>query len=135
MYDLFINAIRGSLMEKRISVRSAAMGAGIPIRSFQSVLDGRVPSIVRAEEICKALDLEFYIGPPRGEAKAVKIEPWSKATTYQKLHDKVDEVLQANGEWAVALKLSIEQFHGGMIQSHERKKGKSSRSRNAEQAS
>ena len=46
------------------SLRQIAENAGLPRRSVQSVLDGHVPSLNRAEEICNALGLEFYIGPP-----------------------------------------------------------------------
>ena len=55
------------------SIRAAALRSGVPVRSLHSILnDGRVPSINRAEELCKALGLEFYIGPPRGDAVTVE---------------------------------------------------------------
>ena len=47
------------------SVPDVAKRAGLPKRSVQSVLDGHLPSVSRAEEIAHALGLEFYIGPPR----------------------------------------------------------------------
>ena len=40
-----------------------ARASGVPRRSVQSVLDGHVPSLVRAAKICDALGLELYIGP------------------------------------------------------------------------
>ena len=48
-------------------MRAVAMRSGIPVRSFQGILEGQQPSIGRAAEICRALGLEFYIGTPRGE--------------------------------------------------------------------
>ena len=44
----------------------AATAAGLRRDSIRSVLRGRVPSVDRAAEICTALGLELYIGPPRG---------------------------------------------------------------------
>ena len=52
------------------SVRKVAETAGIPRRSVQGVLDGHIPSLTRAAEICSALGLELYIGPSR-EARSV----------------------------------------------------------------
>lgn len=49
----------------------AATSAGLKRDSIRSVLRGRVPSIDRAAEICSALGLEFYIGPPRGKVESV----------------------------------------------------------------
>ncbi len=39
--------------------------SGIPRRSLQGCKDGHCPSLERAEDICKALGIELYIGPPR----------------------------------------------------------------------
>lgn len=47
------------------SYRSVARRAGVPARSLTSILQGHAPSIDRAAEICVAIGLEFYIGPPR----------------------------------------------------------------------
>ena len=41
--------------------------------TIRSVLRGRVPSVERAAEICEALGLEFYVGPPRDEAATPEI--------------------------------------------------------------
>lgn len=74
-YDALVVAMRGALAERRTSVRAVALGAGLPVRSVQSVLDGRIPSINRAAEICDALGLEFYIGPRRLPGKADASDP------------------------------------------------------------
>ncbi|MCY3732317.1 MAG: hypothetical protein OXF98_13335, partial [Rhodospirillaceae bacterium] len=47
------------------SYRSVAHRAGVPARSLTSILQGHAPSVDRAAEICEAIGLEFYIGPPR----------------------------------------------------------------------
>ena len=56
-------------LRKADSVARVARVAGVPKRSVQNVLDGAVPSVDRAEEICRALGLEFYIGPPRAPSR------------------------------------------------------------------
>ena len=50
------------------SYRSVAARAGVPTRSLTAILEGHAPSIDRAADICDALGLEFYIGPPRAPA-------------------------------------------------------------------
>lgn len=62
-------AILARLDERGISARAAALGADLPIRAVQGVIEGHVPSIDRADEICRALDIELYLGPPRGPRK------------------------------------------------------------------
>ena len=64
----FVTAIRERLAARKLSARAAASNAGLPARSVQDVLEGHVPSIDRAAEICEALDLGFYVGPPRSLA-------------------------------------------------------------------
>ena len=59
-----------AIVEKQLERRGtsairAALGAGLTRDAIRSVLRGRSPSVDRAAEICEALDLEFYIGPPR----------------------------------------------------------------------
>ena len=61
----FVKQILDHLDAERLSVRAAALKSSVPVRSFQSIIEGKQPSIGRAEEICRALGLEFYIGPPR----------------------------------------------------------------------
>ena len=67
-----MESFRG-IVEDRLSALGqtairAATAAGLRRDSIRSVLRGRVPSIDRAAEICAALGLEFYIGPPRRDA-------------------------------------------------------------------
>ena len=61
------------IVEKQLARRGtsairAALDAGLSRDAIRSVLRGRAPSVDRAAEICEALDLEFYVGPPRAES-------------------------------------------------------------------
>ena len=56
------------------SLSDVARRSGIPRRSLQSVLDGHVPSLERAADICAALGLELSIGPRRLYGRAPKVE-------------------------------------------------------------
>ena len=62
----FVARIRETLAARGLSARAAALQSGLPIRAMQGVLEGHSPSLGRAAEICVALGLEFYVGPPRG---------------------------------------------------------------------
>ena len=57
------------------SYRAVAARAGVPTRSLTAILEGHAPSIDRAADICDALGLEFYIGPPRQPATAAPAPP------------------------------------------------------------
>ncbi len=70
-----IKCIQRQLHEQRLSVRKATLKFGFPARSLQSVLEGHQPSISRVAEICEALGIEFYIGPPRSENTAPQPDP------------------------------------------------------------
>ena len=65
-----IEYIRQAVSEQKVSVRTLASTMNLPPRSLQNVLDGKEPRVDRAAEICRALDLEFYIGPPRDQTPA-----------------------------------------------------------------
>ena len=73
--ERFVAAIRNWLAQENMSVRAAAMRSGIPVRSFQGIMDGQQPSIGRAAEICEALDIDFRIGPLRPESGGVRPPP------------------------------------------------------------
>ena len=61
------------VVERNQTVRDAAVAAGLHVRSVQSVLDGKSPTVDRVAEICDALDLDLYVGP-RQEAAAGDVE-------------------------------------------------------------
>lgn len=58
--------IRRELERRGTNAYRAAVDAGLPQNAIRSVLQGREPGSERLAEICRALELEFYVGPPRG---------------------------------------------------------------------
>lgn len=69
----FAATVRQRLKARNLSVRAAALRAGIPVRSLQGyVREGQQPTIDRAASICDALGLEFYIGPHRGKGSRAR---------------------------------------------------------------
>ena len=63
--SLLIEALR------HVSIASIAATAGVPRRSVQAIVDGHVPSVDRAADICAALGLELRIGPPGAVSPAI----------------------------------------------------------------
>ena len=61
----FAEAVRHRLAERGQSQYRAALNSGLPQDAIRSVLNGHVPRLNRVEQICRALGLELYIGPPR----------------------------------------------------------------------
>ena len=61
----FAEAVRRRLAERGQSQYRAALKGGLPQDAIRSVLNGHVPRLNRVEQICRALGLELYIGPPR----------------------------------------------------------------------
>lgn len=61
----FAEAIRRRLAERGQNKYRAALNGGLPQDAIRSVLKGHIPRLNRVEQICRALGLELYIGPPR----------------------------------------------------------------------
>ena len=61
----FAEAVRRRLAERGQSQYRAALNSGLPQDAIRWVLNGHVPRLNRVEQICRALGLELYIGPPR----------------------------------------------------------------------
>ena len=59
--------IRGELERRGTNAYRAAVDAGLPQNAIRSILQGREPGSERLAEICRALDLEFYVGPSKGQ--------------------------------------------------------------------
>lgn len=70
--DRLSRAIRARLDDQGMSARAAALASDLPIRAVQGVIEGHVPSVDRADEICRALGIEFRIGPRRDGPTSVK---------------------------------------------------------------
>lgn len=54
-----------ALRQSGLNPHRAAVGAGLPEDAIRNVLAGHEPKASRLAQICAALGLEFYIGPPR----------------------------------------------------------------------
>lgn len=61
----FALLIQQRLKVLRTTPFRAARDAGLPRSAIRNAIEGHIPSIARAAEICNALGLEFYIGPRR----------------------------------------------------------------------
>lgn len=60
-----IAAIDEALKRKGTNPSRLAKENGWSVNAIRYILEGRAPSSRRLAEVCKALDLEFYVGPPR----------------------------------------------------------------------
>ena len=60
-----IAAIQEALKRKGTNPSRVAKENGFSINAIRYILEGRPPSSRRLAEVCKALDLEFYVGTPR----------------------------------------------------------------------
>jgi len=71
--------IRRELERRGTNAYRAAVDSGLPQNAIRSVLRGRDPGSERLAEICRALELEFYVGPPRGRHEETSEPPESSA--------------------------------------------------------
>lgn len=60
-----IEAIREALKQKGTNPSRFAKENGFSVNAVRYILEGRPPSSRRLAEVCEALGLEFYVGPPR----------------------------------------------------------------------
>lgn len=75
MKEHFKQLIQNHLESSGEKSIAAATKRGLNRDVFRTILKGHPPNIVRAEEICRALGWEFYIGPPRGGAAGPPAAP------------------------------------------------------------
>lgn len=61
----FVEIIKTQLENLETTPIKAATAKGLHRDTIRSVMRGQKPSIEKAAQICEALELEFYIGPPR----------------------------------------------------------------------
>jgi len=79
----FADVVRRRLAERGQSQYRAAVNSGLPQDAIRSVLNGHVPRLNRVEQICRALGLELYIGPPRDvQVEADGAEPSRPLTRF-----------------------------------------------------
>ena len=69
-----VEAIRHELARRDSNPHRAARDAGLPANAIRYLVEGREPKAGRLAEICDALGLEFYVGPPREPPM-----PWSES--------------------------------------------------------
>lgn len=60
-------AVRAELARRGTNAHRAAIEAGLPKNSIRYVLEGRATRSGQLHDICDALGLEFYVGPPRSK--------------------------------------------------------------------
>lgn len=60
-----VEAIREALKRKGTNPSRFAKENGFSVNAVRYILEGRPPSSRRLAEVCAALDLQFYVGPPR----------------------------------------------------------------------
>ena len=82
----------GSLVRRRVRILggkpiSIAARAGLPRDAIRSVLRGHLPRLDHTAEICDALGLEFYIGPPR-DAEEESSQPGGQRLSVETLSDE-----------------------------------------------
>ena len=79
----FAEVVRRRLTERGQSQYRAAVNSGLPQDAIRSVLNGHIPRLNRVEQICRALGLELYIGPPRDvQVEADGAEPSRPLTRF-----------------------------------------------------
>jgi len=97
--------IRGRLVETGISQHRIALQNNLPQDAVRNVLGGHIPRLDRADEICRALGLEFYIGPPRESATGRQVKgsgsSYANATPVPLMFVEVD--LPVDGRAACSL--------------------------------
>ena len=77
--DEFVKAVRARLLETGQTKHSAAVSHGLPRDAIASVLAGHMPKLDRAEAICEALGLEFYVGLKRSPLVSVDVHAFALA--------------------------------------------------------
>ena len=92
--------VRKELERNRMTPYRAAIDAGLPENAIRYVLEGREPKAGRLAEICEALGLEFYVGPPRGEA-----------TTSEEVADATPDVAP---DWAMEMQEGLQKGQEGL---------------------
>ncbi len=82
-----INAIQEALNRKGTNPSRFAKDHGFSINALRYILEGRPPSSRRLAEVCEALGLEFYVGPPR--------VPAGSRVTVKQLAGELDRLARA----------------------------------------
>ena len=100
--------IRRELERRGTNAYRAAVDAGLPQNAIRSVLRGREPGSERLAEICRALELEFYVGPPRGH----------RQETIQEA-DGTPELPAGEPQWVERLHAGLQELKAQLAVAHE----------------
>ena len=98
--------IRQELERRQITPFRAAVDAGMPENAIRYVLEGRDTKAGRLVEICEALGLEFYVGPPRESSTPAPSAPTGAAEAIRQRFSNEDlgrEINAIRSEMAEAL--------------------------------
>ncbi len=98
--------IRQELERRQITPFRAAVDAGMPENAIRYVLEGRDTKAGRLVEICEALGLEFYVGPPREPSTPSPSAPTGAAKAIRQRFSNEDlrrEINAVRSEMAEAL--------------------------------
>ena len=96
--------IRMELERRGTNAYRAAVDAGLPQNAIRSVLKGREPGSDRLAEICRALELEFYVGPPRGHHEETSDTPEPSA---------------GNPQWVDRIHAGLQELKAQLASAHE----------------
>jgi len=100
--------IRRELERRGTNAYRTAVDAGLPQNAIRSVLRGREPGSDRLAEICRALELEFYVGPPRGH----------RQETIQEV-DGTPELPAGEPQWVERLQYGLQELKAQLAVAHE----------------
>ncbi len=102
-YDDMVAVITSEMRKQGLNPYSAARESGLPQNSFRYLIEGRKIHVPRLLEICDALGLEFYIGPPHAAPQSIekKANPpsTSPALTPVKDRDLAELLALLADEW------------------------------------
>lgn len=96
--DEFVLAIRARLDELGTTAYAVETKAGLPADAIRNVLRSTKrggPTLSRAKEICDALDLDFFFGPPREHSPAPQVD--IDGTNFRLVNRLDGEVAAGNG--------------------------------------
>ena len=85
--------VRLELQRRGTNPFRAAVEAGLPANAIRYVLEGRESKVGRMAEVCDALGLEFYIGPPQEGALWDRL--WATAQELNRLLGPAAEAASA----------------------------------------
>ena len=93
----FQDVVRQRLDELGVSPITAARSSGLHRDAIRGILRGRSPSVEKAAQVCAALGLEFYVGPPPAGERSLQLTPQQRATVESAV-EILMQILDQTGE-------------------------------------